>query len=371
MKIIPFKILILAILLPPVLYLLTVTSLQIHLQNKYEKELTNIYLSDMDDILNGLTSVKNAIDASVTDYLNDHIFLTLGGKIDVNVTTSQGNILYPSTYQNATFDNLSVDPARLAEKNFEILNQGIDLNVDVEISHYSFLAIALLVFYIVIIMGSLYGYYRNISLKIQHDELRKNKELNRLQELEDERLKQIDQLSEDRMLLLGEYDQLKSTFQKEKSLAEKTEEDLFEEIETLENKLNEIDQLKTKIAELEKSRSHLSKQKEKSIEKLGKRFKALYKNIELTHRALSALTDMTDDMSLKAEEIIHQLNNDPDLVSVKRKVFNKKGKTTSFEVVFAYNGRLYFRKSKENRIEILTIGSKNTQAKDLLFINNI
>ena len=132
-----------------------------------------------------------------------------------------------------------------------------------------------------------------------------------------------------------------------------------------------MDILKTKITELEKSRNHLSKQKEKSIEKLGKRFKALYKNIELTQRALNALTDMTDDMSLKAEEIIHQLNSDPDLVSVKRKVFSKKGKTASFEVVFAYNGRLYFRRTNGKRIKILTIGSKNTQSKDLMFIDNI
>ncbi|MEZ4577466.1 MAG: hypothetical protein R2861_15945 [Desulfobacterales bacterium] len=97
----------------------------------------------------------------------------------------------------------------------------------------------------------------------------------------------------------------------------------------------------------------------------------MYKNIELTHRALGALTNMTEDMSLKAEEIIHQLNSDPDLVSVKRKVFSKKGKTTSFEVVFAYNGRLYFRKTSGNHIKILTIGSKNTQAKDLMYLDNI
>ena len=78
---------------------------------------------------------------------------------------------------------------------------------------------------------------------------------------------------------------------------------------------------------------------------------------------------MTEEMSLKAEEVIHQLNSDPLLVSVKRKVFSKKGKTTSFEVVFAYNGRLYFRKTNANRIEIPIIGSKNTQAKDLLFLD--
>ena len=146
---------------------------------------------------------------------------------------------------------------------------------------------------------------------------------------------------------------------------------MFEEIETLEKKLGEIEELKTQIAELEKIQNHQTKQKEKAVEKLGKRFKTLYKNVEITPRALGALADMADDMSLKAEEVILQLNNNPDLVSVKRKVFNKKGNATSFEVAFGYKGRLYFRRSNDNRIEILTIGSKNTQTKDLLYLDNV
>ncbi len=371
MRIISFKILIFCILLPPVLYLLTVSSMEDYLQNRYKREITNIYLSDMTNILSGLISIKDAIDDSVTSYLQNNIFIKLGGKLDVNVTTKQGNILYPATYQNSALDNLSTDPAKLAEKNFEILNEGIDLTVSVKILPYSVIAITLLLFYILIFMGSLYGYYQKISAKIQLDELQKNIEMNRLQELESKRLTQIDKLSEEREMLLSEYDQLHLTFTKEKSQAEKTEEDLFEEIELLENKLKEIENLKTKIAELEKSQDQVNRQKDKTVEKLGKRFKALYKNIEMTRRALACLTDMTDEMSLKTEELIHQLNDDPMLVPVKRKVFSKKGKTTSFEVVFAYNGRLYFRKTKENRIEILTIGSKNTQAKDLLYLDNI
>ena len=371
MKTIPFKILILCILLPPVLYLVTTSSLESYLQKKYEKDLTNFYLSDMNDILNGLIDIKSAIDTAVSGYLRDRFFVTLGGRIDVDVTTDQGSILYPATYMNSSLDNITADPAELSKKNFQILNEGIQLKADVTIPHYSFLAIGLLLFYILVFLGGLYGYHRKVAFKIQHDESQKNIELSRLKELEKERLEKIDELSEERELLINEYDHLKSTLQKEKSLAEKTEEDLFEEIETLEKKLSEIEDLKAQIAELEKSRSHLSKQKEKSIEKLGKRFKALYKNVELTQRALGALTDITDDMSLKAEEIIHQLNSNPDLVSVKRKVFSKKGKTTSFEVVFAYNGRLYFRRTNDNRIKILAIGSKNTQSKDLMFIDNI
>ena len=371
MKTIPFKILILCILLPPVLYLVTISSLESYLQKKYENDLTNVYLSDMNDILNGLIDIKGAIEKAVSGYLQDRFFVTLGGRIDVNVTTDQGGILYPATYMNSSLENITADPAELSKKNFEILNEGVQLKTDVTIPHYSFLAIGLLLFYIFIFLGGLYGYHRKVDYKIQLDESQKNMELNRLKKLEQERLEKIGELSEERELLITEYDHLKSTLRKEKSLAEKTEEDLFEEIETLEKKLAEIEELKTQIAELEKIQTHQTKQKEKAVEKLGKRFKTLYKNVEITPRALGALADMADDMSLKAEEVILQLNNDPDLVSVKRKVFNKKGNATSFEVMFGYKGRLYFRRSNDNRIEILTIGSKNTQTRDLLYLNNV
>jgi hypothetical protein len=76
-------------------------------------------------------------------------------------------------------------------------------------------------------------------------------------------------------------------------------------------------------------------------------------------------------MKIKGEEIIHKLNEDPSFVSVKRKVFGKKGRATVQEVIFSYKGRLYFRKKKDGQIEILTIGTKNTQAKDLEFLDNL
>ena len=76
-------------------------------------------------------------------------------------------------------------------------------------------------------------------------------------------------------------------------------------------------------------------------------------------------------MQIKSEEVIHQLNEDPQLVPIKRKVFGKKGANTTFEVIFGYKGRLYYRKTKDNLIDILLIGTKNTQARDLEYLNKI
>jgi hypothetical protein len=76
-------------------------------------------------------------------------------------------------------------------------------------------------------------------------------------------------------------------------------------------------------------------------------------------------------MKIKAEEVIHQLNNNASLVSIKRKVFRKKKGDTILEVSFAYMGRLYFSKTKDNKIKVHSIGTKKTQSKDLDFMDNI
>ena len=73
-------------------------------------------------------------------------------------------------------------------------------------------------------------------------------------------------------------------------------------------------------------------------------------------------------MKIKAEEIIHQLNEKPEQVTIKRKVFGGKGQKTVLEVIFSYKGRLYFRNTKDQRVEILAMGTKNTQAKELEFL---
>ena len=104
---------------------------------------------------------------------------------------------------------------------------------------------------------------------------------------------------------------------------------------------------------------------------IHERFNALYKNIAFHPKAISGFASLTNELQLKAEEIVLQLNDEPKLVPIKRKVFGKKNRETVFEVIFSYKGRLYYRNTKENRAEILAIGTKHTQAKDLEFLDNL
>ncbi len=382
MKYFSFKILILFILLPPLLYTGTVNLLEAGLAHRYYRQVKNVYLSEIVNILSGLTPVKEEIADSIQTLLTKNLFVRLGGRLEITVTNPQGSILYPATRLNRETGPGAINPLKLAEDNFKALSKGLEVRVETEIRPFSLLAVLILSFYILSFLGALYLYYRRVNKRIEREYRDKTAELDRLRILEQEREAQIRFLSEKRASLLSDYQKLKQDLTTEKNLAKKTEDQLFDEIEALEARLNEnlaqqqqqheeTERLHEKIQDLEKNRENLARQKKKASDRLEKRFRALYKNIDITLRAIEGIDELTEEMGLKAEEVIHRLNDDPETVPVKRKVFSKGGKVTAFEVTFAYNGRLYYRRSGQNRIEILTVGTKNTQTKDMTYIQNL
>ena len=69
--------------------------------------------------------------------------------------------------------------------------------------------------------------------------------------------------------------------------------------------------------------------------------------------------------------MIHKLNEDDAQVPVKRKVFGKGGKMNILEADFSYSGRIYFQKDSQHKTKIVTIGTKNTQDKDLVYVERV
>jgi hypothetical protein len=214
------------------------------------------------------------------------------------------------------------------------------------------------------------------------EDTEKAKEIGRLQELEKTNTDTLKALVQDKKNLKSEMEKTKKKLKKERIKASINEDEMIKEIIELEEKFNknielenekqkEIDAFKEKIKFFENERLKDIKQKTKLFDSIRKRFKALYKNVTVNERAINGFIDLTDDMKIKGEEIIHKLNNDPKVVTIKRKVFSKKKRSNVQEVIFSYKGRLYFRKTKDNKIEILTIGTKNTQGKDLEFLDSI
>lgn len=66
MKYFSFKIVILCILLPPVVYIFSVQSLETHLKNRYTSEIENIYTGDTDALLEGNIGIRDSIHKELT-----------------------------------------------------------------------------------------------------------------------------------------------------------------------------------------------------------------------------------------------------------------------------------------------------------------
>jgi hypothetical protein len=228
-------------------------------------------------------------------------------------------------------------------------------------------------------LGILYAHFRLADKKTKIEDLQKRQEIERLKKRESENANRMDALQAEHGNLNTQIGKLRSVLEDQKRKADRNEDDLIEEIEALEGKLSENLSLQsTQMAEIgrlsdtiqgdEKGRQKDHRKRIKASDSVKKRFNALYKNISVHDRAIGGFVELNEEMKIKAEEVIHRLNEDPAMVTIKRKVFGRKGQQTVLEVIFAYKGRLYFRKTKERRVEVLAIGTKNTQARELEFL---
>ena len=64
------------------------------------------------------------------------------------------------------------------------------------------------------------------------------------------------------------------------------------------------------------------------------------------------------------------MNEDSSKLTVKRKLFSKKGADPSFECEFGYKGRIYWRPGPGTKTQVLVIGTKNSQTKDLAYLES-
>ena len=381
MKFFSLKILILCILLPPVLYIFSVQSLERNFKSRYLNDIENIYLGDTRPLFEGSVRLKDDINRNINRYLQNNVLISLGVKVIVTVTSKKGTILYPASVNNNT-SILPNNPIQIASDNYRLMEEGLVVDVDVVIEPNTVLANIILCVYIFISIVVLSFYYWSGLKKVRKEETEKNSELSRLKEREINYAENLKAMMQDKKSLGFEIKKIQKQLKKETIKASKNEDEMIKEIVLLENKVmnkiellndkeKEIDELKEKIKRLEKEGRKESKQKIKFYHSVRKRFKTLYKNISIDQKAIMGFLDLTEDMKIKSEEIIHKLNENPKLVPVKRKVFSKKGRSSVQEAIFAYNGRLYFRANKQSRIEILSIGTKNTQAKDLEYLDTI
>ena len=382
MKRFPFKILFFCIFLPPVCYMLTIMLMEGYLKQRELGRLNGLVIQNPEALYEGRYSVKEEINRNIREYLSRSLKYKLGVRTYILVKTKDDRILYPADFGRGSLsENYFSEPQaeslnyqEMAAENYRILNDGLDVSVDVRIKHNSWLSNSILVLYIFVALLIIRKYIWKGLEETEAQDKEQQKLINRLsdqlQEAES-RLKQVGAKEEE---YLGRIAQLN---QDKESLSEDID-GLLEEMEGLETGLQDHRKLKEEMEfqvlelkeelETQKEKLQKPKKKKKSLENTGKRFSVLYKNLAFTDRALEGFLSLTDDFQLKAEELIHKLNENDNQITVKRKVFGKGGKMNVLEALFAYSGRIYYQKDTQAKLKVLAVGTKNTQEKDLVYL---
>ena len=401
-----FRVLFICIFFPPVLYIFSVQGLEQYLQNKKVKQVQSIIIQDFEAVYSGRYSITEEISTNLERYAREDKLRSLGVITKLVVSTKNGKLLYPQYYEEKDIDfdkNREFDTGsselfnyiRIAQENFRILNEGLIVSVDVEVRHNSWLTNSILILYLFSSILIFYGYYkkraREWMVKTEDEQNRieaisvnlteSEKSLQELSQKEQDYVNKIQSLTTDREELKSEIALLMDEveLQKKKSLEideildemERLEEQASKNIALREDKERKIIQLKEEIDQLEMIGKQGAKKRKKDVDSMKKRFSVIYKNLNFHDRAIEGYSLLPQDFQLKAEEMIHRLNEDDSLVTVKRKVFSKKGKLNIFEAIFSYSGRIYFRKKDNNKMEIVAIGTKNTQEQDIAFMEGI
>jgi uncharacterized membrane-anchored protein YhcB (DUF1043 family) len=381
MKNIPYKILVLCLVLPPVCYVLTIQSLESYLQRRENATLNDILIQHPDALYEGRYTVREEINRNISKYLNQSIKSRIGVRSNILVKTGEGQILYPPVYGTAVKEPKDLEPKDLnyvevAAENYRILNGGLSAEAAIKIRYNSWLSIGILIFYVGV-AGLILGLvtkrglaeseqredeYRNEMARLGTQLNYSRKQLEEVVVKEKEYLSRINRLKQDKQELAKDVDGLLEEMEEQ----EKGLQDQRVNREALEKELEELREKLQRLTEKGEKR----KKKKGKYDNLAKRFRLLYKNLELSDRALDGFSELTDEFKLKAEEVIHQLNEDDSLISIKRKVFGKGGRMNVLEIDFAYSGRLYFQKNAKGRIRVLAIGTKNTQNQDLAFVES-
>jgi hypothetical protein len=384
MRSFPYRLLFICILAPPVCYIFSLQALEVYLQKKVTVEVDKIKVKNYQALYDGRYTVKEELNRNIGEYLQSKGFMNrIGISTEIMIKTKDNRILYPADLKEDIYEATSASSSssmnymEIATGNYKILNDGPTAFVSIGIKHNSWLSNSILGFYIFIFLFIMQRSVRKTLRESEEfDEERRN-QINKLTDMlketesglsgirlkEDGYLQKIEELKKDREnlstdidSLLDEMGNLETGLAAQRDLREKREADVH-------NLQTEIDELKERIQN--------PKKKIKAIDITRKRFKVLYKNLEFSERALEGFLSLSDEFQLKAEEIIHRLNEDRSTVSVKRKVFGKGGKMNVLEADFAYSGRIYFQTDAESKTRILVLGTKNTQDQDISYVERV
>jgi hypothetical protein len=393
MKYISFRTFLICILLPPAFYLITLQGLEILFHYKWTAQLREAIVSDTRPLMEGEKLIEDKIAGVIKHHLDTSLGIKAGIRADIFVTTKSNSLLYPRLNlqksrntgpDRAPDENKSISPeemARIAQNNQRILQEGIQLALNVSIPRNSWLANGILTFYIMLFVFVPYWAYvlktkeaRELKLSKQKAIEEANKKLSYAQE-------KLAEISVKKIKDQSEIQRLEAELDLAGTKVRETENEALTEIEILDKDLQRSiklkDELATEVRRLEKELKKIEaspippNKQQKLASDTAKRFKTLYKNLEISSRAVDGFIDLETNLQRQSEELIHTLNEDGSKVLVKRKVFSRKGALPVFECEFGRNGRIYWSPGSGGKRQVWVVGTKNSQGKDLSYIDKL
>jgi hypothetical protein len=363
-----------------------VQGLEIIIQKRWSAKLSRIIVADTKSLLKGQISFESQLHKNVQEFLLSRKLIPWGVRPEISIITRTGRVLYPVMIFEPSHGEmvgpLTLSPEAVAARNLKILNEGFLVRFGVDIPHNTWVANSVLLFYLFLVSALLARVYvartreaeRLSRLNAEALE-RARAELARSQEI-------LGQLKTEEKSYREHAELLHSELHKAKDRLESAEQDAITEMEILEKRLKEstaqreaMEQevlgLREEVTRLTISSERFEKKREKRVQGLIKRLSILYKNVQFHEKAVQGFQELQEDMQLKAEETIHALNEECSKVPVKRKVFSGKTALSVVESEFAHRGRMYWRRGGNGKVEILVIGTKNTQGRDLAHLETL
>ena len=238
MKYFPFRMLAVCIVLPPILYLLSVFATETYVEHVSAKAIPNIYLGKGEPLLSGAIRLEDAIRDNVDTYLRQQSFTKYGMLIRLTITSKLGKLLYPAPVEAADLIYSVNDVEQIAARNYQLLREGLIVNVEADLKPVSPISFGLAGFYILLALGLLHFFYNRSLRQAMAADLRLQGELSRLRMIESQAAANLGDLEKDRDRLLNQLQTTQKALAEQKQRADSTENEMINEMVVLEEQLN-------------------------------------------------------------------------------------------------------------------------------------
>lgn len=382
-------------------YLATVRLLESRLQTVFQTRVERAIMVTLFD-----RPVSYQIEERVEAAVRDSLWVRWGGVRVTTLVLARDGVTW--LYVDGHGDPVAPDGLAVTDLLSEWINYlPAQAEVSVTLPHQALLSNLILVSYASVLLLVVYLTHRRVtrfeSQRLAEAMASRREASRRASEIESElalmrtRLAEIEPTDREQSEEIGQLQTERERLQRSLTELARREEalrsradravDLAEEVRALEDLLEEatvdLDQKNDEIVRLEQSLKKANRSagtnsprarssRTRIAEQIARRFRTLYKTIEIDDRAIDDIAGLGDDsLRLKAEESVKRLADDADNVAVRRKVGGLPDYVQVYELGFAGKGRIYYTRGRTRRFRVLLVGAKNTQPTDLEYLSRL